>query len=681
MEFLSFKTFIASLSILFLSVLPCFGQGNNVNIQEKKFQYYVGSGIGDFTRLLNGKLPHNVGTYGLVSYDNPIDTTINNQKKGIVNGVHLPLKSRVITIKHPETKNRFIYVLLDLAFPSENIRRGLVQKMQAFDSTFKSSSLMLTATHTHSAPGGHSDYLGYEVATPGHRPDIVETIVENTYKAIIRAIENEKLMKLTFAEREVPLDVPIAYSRRGLPGYNSNPEIKEKIEDINDCHKATDRLWQLIYFEEKGELNSMLNFFGAHPNRMGSDILSSDTRGAASDAAEALLPKDGIAIFAQNAPGDIDSEGWYGRRADHDNKYVLHPAYYKRDEEGKPHYIGGAKRVFVEGEFLKNEAFAAIEQPLSSFGVVGDIDCELIYVDMGDQKVPRGNYPETLDPTDYYKNDYFLLGGLGKFGSAFNRKLRYAHTCPPTIGLGAIARIDDGLTNTVIGLEKFMRYTRLGLSLFKGSDRITYIWEMYRGQGEKTVMLEGNYNSSALGFKLGGKIVDIFAKFDPVVAQLGADKEKGLHKEHTLYPRIVPLQIAIIGNVAILGVSGEPGNIAGQRIERAVYEELKNRGVKRVIVNGYANENTGYIFTPEEYPSQFAPQQCGFVLYGRWTCPAFRHNFQKLAHAMLFKGDKREELLDRTIQPPVFSDEWYKKASFLPFLEDKPEKSSRARGN
>ena len=97
----------------------------------------------------------------------------------------------------------------------------------------------------------------------------------------------------------------------------------------------------------------------------------------------------------------------------------------------------------------------------------------------------------------------------------------------------------------------------------------------------KTVMLEGGQYCSAVGFKLGGAMFDIFSRFDDILLELERDHQIGLHDENTMYPSIVPIQIAIIGNVAIAGVSGEPGNIAGQRIEKAIFEHLKQRGVKK----------------------------------------------------------------------------------------------------
>lgn len=658
------KFLLSSLIILFVTV-PVNGQDMVLDDPE----YRLGTGIADITRLLNGSLPHNTGTYGYARYISPVDTTINRPEEGIVNGVHLPLKTRILVIERKGDDQQFIYGLLDLGFVSHNIRDAVIEKIRTAQPDFDPAYLLLTATHTHSAPGGFSDYMGYEVAAPGYRPDIVEMYATRTFEAIQEAWSNMRDVDLILKERTVPDNIPIAFSRKGLPAYNQNPEITEPV-DIEHNYKATDRLWQLIDFRTNEGSHSILSFFGAHPNRMGADVLSSDTRGAASEATEKHLPKNGLAIFAQNAPGDIDSEGSYRRHVDPHNQHVIHPAYFRVDSTGKIHQIPTGQRVIREGEFLRDEALATVAKPEREFRITGPMDAELIYVDMEDLAAPIGNYPETLDPLDYYKNDYYLFGALGRFGSLFKKDLKKVHTTPPTIGLAAIARISPRLIQVMTNLELFVRYNRLFFSGFTGDgyEKTQYIWRMYRGQAQKVVMLEGGEWGSALGFKIGGGMFNLFDGFDPVLVELARDRKEGIHDEHTFYPQVMPIHVVIIGNLAILGVSGEPGNIAGQRMERTVLEVLKDRGVERVIMNGYSNENTGYIFTPEEYNSQYEPQQCGFQLYGRWTSPVVRYQYEKLARAMLLDKSERHAVLDYETKPPVFSEAWYEKASFQEFL-------------
>lgn len=632
--------------------------------------YMVGTGVESFTRLLNGSLPHGIATYGYADYVRPIDTTINNANDGVEHGVHRDVKSRVITIIHPVSRKRLTYVLLDLAFPSENIRTELVKKLRLIDPDFESASLVLTATHTHSAPGGHSCYLGYENITPGHRPDVLETIVENTYEAIINSWENAVTMEAVYSESTVPYDMPIAFNRAALPAYNSNPEMRGKPAITpNNNYEATDRTWQMISFKKDGELNSMLNLFGAHPNRLGANIISSDTRGIASDILEAELPEGGVALFAQNAPGDIDNEEYLKNEpgVDVNNAFIFNPAFYDYGPNGERFSINRNLRVEREAEFLKNQALETYSNPEEEFFLEGDIDYELIYVDMGNQTLPLGKYAQTLKPDDYYINDFFLFPVGGRIVQFFNPKYRNVRTSPPAIGIGAIlAGFQPEEADLFKNLERTMRYARLLLAPSMGQYG-KYVFNMYRSQADKHVMLEGGEEERALGVKFDSPLYGLVEGLglDPILTELRRLALDGLYDEHTMLPQIVPLQIVIIGNVALVNVPGEPGNIAGQRIERLVAQHLSQRNIKRVIVNGYCNENTGYIFTPEEYPNQEAPRQCGFVLYGKWTEPAFRFNFGKLAKAMLLAPEERDAVLDRTIQPPVFSDSWYEKASFL----------------
>jgi neutral ceramidase len=630
--------------------------------------YLVGTGQKSFTRLLNGKLPHDISSYGYGDYLNPIDTTINDVNAGVIDGVHSDIKARVITMVHPISRKRLTYVLFDLAFPSENIRRELVEKLRLIDPNFESASLVLTATHTHSAPGGHSSYLGYENITPGHRPDVLATIVEHTFEAILASWEHMVTMEAVFAESTVADNIPIAFSRKALPAYNNNPERRdEPVITANNNYEATDRIWQMISFEKNGELHSMLSLFGAHPNRLGSQIISSDTRGAASDQLELELPAGGVALFAQNAPGDIDNEEYLRGQADIFNENIHHPAYYTRDNNGIPYSIPRKLRVEREGEFLKNQALETYQNPEVEFTLEGDIDYELIYIDMGNQTLPLGRYAETLDPKEFYINDFFLFPNLGPVAQFFNQRLKNVRTSPPAIGVSAIVSRAQGPEKELLeNLERAMRYARLAVAPFMG-EYGRYVFNMYRSQADKYVALEGGEEERALGVRMDGPIfgIAVDAGIDASLTELRSQCIAGLFEEHTILPQVIPLQIVIIGNVALVNVPGEPGNIAGQRIEKLVAEHLQERNIRKVIVNGYSNENTGYIMTPEEYVFQDDPWICGFVLYGKWTEPAFRYNFGKLAEAMLLPAEDRDQVLDRSIAPPEFSAEWYTKASFL----------------
>jgi hypothetical protein len=269
----------------------------------------------------------------------------------------------------------------------------------------------------------------------------------------------------------------------------------------------------------------------------------------------------------------------------------------------------------------------------------------------------------------------FCFQVAGQIVQFFNPKYKKVHTSPPVIGIGAIlAGFTPEQADIFKNLERIMRYGRLLFAPSMGKYG-KYVFNMYRSQADKHVMLEGGEEERALGVKFNEQLYGLVEGLglDPILTELRRLSLDGLYDEHTMLPQIVPLQIVIIGNVAMVNVPGEPGNIAGQRIERLVFQHLSQRNIKKVIVNGYCNENTGYIFTPEEYVFQEAPRQCGFVLYGKWTEPAFRFNFGKLAKAMLLAPEDRDAVLDRTLGPPSFQVSGMKRPVFWFRLHVNPQ--------
>jgi neutral ceramidase len=95
----------------------------------------------------------------------------------------------------------------------------------------------------------------------------------------------------------------------------------------------------------------------------------------------------------------------------------------------------------------------------------------------------------------------------------------------------------------------------------------------------------------------------------------------------------MPLQIFIIGQLAIIGIPAEITTIAAQRLRNTILETLKERGVSEIILSPYANGYAGYITTPEEYKTQ--SYEAGHTLFGRWTLPAYQMGFRELANELI----------------------------------------------
>ena len=124
-------------------------------------------------------------------------------------------------------------------------------------------------------------------------------------------------------------------------------------------------------------------------------------------------------------------------------------------------------------------------------------------------------------------------------------------------------------------------------------------------------------------------------------------------------PQILPLQIIIIGNMAIAGIPAEITTVAGRRLKKTIYDILKER-VDRVIISPYANAYSGYITTYEEYQVQC--YEGGHTVFGEWTLAAYQTKFKELALQMLKKEQERN--FDTGVSPVEFTEEELEKRSF-----------------
>src|SRR5689334_9733327 len=108
-------------------------------------EYLVGRGIADIT----GE-PVETGMLGYGRY---------GQRSA---GIHLRLRSRAFVIQHPASGRRVLIVVNDLPMVFASIHQALLRKLnQRYGDLYTEQNTMVTATHTHSAPGGYSHHRLY----------------------------------------------------------------------------------------------------------------------------------------------------------------------------------------------------------------------------------------------------------------------------------------------------------------------------------------------------------------------------------------------------------------------------------------------------------------------------------------------------------------------------------------
>lgn len=69
-------------------------------------------------------------------------------------------------------------------------------------------------------------------------------------------------------------------------------------------------------------------------------------------------------------------------------------------------------------------------------------------------------------------------------------------------------------------------------------------------------------------------------------------------------PNVLPYQVIVVGQLAIVGVPAEVTTMAGRRIRARVLQQLAPKGVRQVVVAGLANTYAGYLTTYAEFQTQ-----------------------------------------------------------------------------
>lgn len=97
-------------------------------------------------------------------------------------GIHLRQFSRAFIIEDEE-KNRVAFVSFDAGMVSNAVKRAVIRKLKdRFGDLYTVDNLIISGTHTHSAPGGFMTHLLYDLSTLG--------FVSETYRAYVDGIFN-----------------------------------------------------------------------------------------------------------------------------------------------------------------------------------------------------------------------------------------------------------------------------------------------------------------------------------------------------------------------------------------------------------------------------------------------------------------------------------------------------------
>jgi neutral ceramidase len=256
-------------------------------------------------RLLIGCGMHDItgpaADRGMMGYASPFQLTA---------GIHMRLLSRAFVVEAESTGDRLAFVSADLCLISQAVKLAVVSRLrQIVGGRFNSANVMISATHTHSGPGGYSHHTLYNLSALGFDRQNFEAIVSGVTQSILRADANLQPGRIKMAAGELGG----VTKNRSLEAYLRNPEAERAL-----YASATDDSLTVLRLEtvEGAELG-VISWFAIHGTSLDdkNSLISGDNKGYASYRFERLkarpAPPAFVAAFAQSNEGD-NSPNVYG---------------------------------------------------------------------------------------------------------------------------------------------------------------------------------------------------------------------------------------------------------------------------------------------------------------------------------------------------------------------------------
>jgi len=572
--------------------------------------YHIGVAKSDITAFKLG-----VGMLGYGMYFN------------IVKGVDTDLFARAVVIKDRGTGRKVAMVNAEICFITIAIKRGVMKKLERKhpELGYTEDSVLLTAQHTHSAPGGFSHFGLYNMAVPGFVPEVYQTIVDGITDAIVQADAKAVPATIRVVRGEIAHDKEVAFNR-SVAAYNANPEVKKVGEKESEF--AVDRSMLLLRFDDaEGNPLGSWTFFGTHTTSISNDntLICSDNKGYAAQFMEKGLKKEGsaeevVSVFAQRKTGDVTPNYVW------DRKKRWTRGKFKDDFESA-RYNGNIQ--FEKALDLFRSAPSTEPMPLQIDHAIAWVDFRNVIVD------PEFAWGE--------KEAYTSPGchGVGFFGGT-----KEGPGAP-----GAVVALGKALARGIRAYE-------LAAAKRMPPEEAEKIHRKYQAQDPKDIILEAD-ECRVLGTKdLKNLILPAWA--DGGIAAFKQYHRNGSIGDKPLIPQVLPLHLVIIGDIALAGIPAEITTVAGQRLEQTLLDILKDRGVKEVVATTYANAYCGYVTTYQEYQLQL--YEAGHTVFGKHTLGAVQTRFKRLALEMLKPREERIPMVDG--QPAQFSDEELAKRTF-----------------
>ncbi len=519
-------------------------------------------------------------------------------------GLAMRLYSRAFIIKDPCTGNSVVLVTAEMLHMYQGIKLEVVKRLKAagLGSIYKSENIMIGPTHTHSAPSNISWYTMYNAynGVIGFDPLHFDAVAAGITDSIIKAHESIRPGKIIISSKTVDEEERLDTGRiitiphnRSLAAYSHNVD-----RDI--YAGSVDRTMTLLKFvDTDGNPIGALNWFAVHGTSisMNNRLMHSDAKGFAAYKLEKEMPEGFVAAFAQAAMGDVSPN----QPQEDVTKAFMRP--YDFDSN-----LIDLDNAGVYGNIQYKAARALLESTGDTLH--GGIWYRQVHADFNNLPVDAAYINPYAKPWDRTTGDT---------------------TCTGCLGLAVLAGDEEGAP-VDFAKEGDVRHTY--------SQDASGIWQ--RDGFDFSYFLEGEGLSKliALGVPVldaimsGEKLYGACQKEKVVLLPLGKTPI-GIWPNSDIpwMPTILPVQMFVIGNLAIAASPFEVTTMAGRRAKQTVLSRLEEMGVDAVIIQPMTNAYAGYLTTREEYAEQNF--EGAFTMFGPFMEAALRQEADMLAASIL----------------------------------------------
>ncbi|CAH2077088.1 unnamed protein product, partial [Iphiclides podalirius] len=490
-------------------------------------------------------------------------------------GIHLRQFSRAFIFAKGDT--RVVLVTADVMAIGIAVRREVVKNLkELYGDMYTLRNVILTGTHTHSAPGGHLVHFLLDITILGFSEETFNAYVAGITRSIVRAHESMVPARLFFGQTRL-WDMHV---NRSPYSYNQNPAEERQRYDTNTDNTLT----QVRIVKGDGSLHGVLNWFPVHTTSMNmtNHLISSDNLGYAALRMERELnpnsrtgqPAIVTGFFSSNL-GDVspNTRGarceFSGRPCDH--QFALCQALERCFATGPGEDMFDSTRII--GTAVANAALEVLKSRGTELW--GELAVVHQFLDMPQQVASK------YDPVARTFNE--------------NKPVR---GCVPALGYSFASGTIDGAN--VLNIT----------------------------QGTTTGIPQLDAIVAALVEPTAEDIECHAPK--PILLATG--------RVIPWHPHVVSASLVWLGGFALLGVPGEPTTMAGRRLKDVVGDAVRRRGLTPMVeVSGLTNEYIHYVTTFEEY--QVQRYEGASTIYGPHTLDIFLNKLAEFVTVAIEGGE------------------------------------------